>query len=343
MKSTWKTLCTVILVGALVGTLAGDPVVRRFDPGEKFPDWSDRGWANLKKMLAKYPMELRRPEAKTLCVRVAEEPAGLLSSGPWASVEAAPENAVANPYRGARAIRAAVVHKERGYRANIRAWVCPSSFAAMRKAIQASALFRNATRLNTWHSGVKPIPVTSASYVANFGRGSRNHVVWSVGNMAVVLITSKDTDKSFASQAELARLASRLSLVASGPARKAKPAKPTQLKVTVKETGKGSAAISVETPKDGGLKGWWLRLDTSAGRLKLEAPGRATLQDVPKGGATVNCFAISPDGKTWLCRDIKVQGKQSSDTKPSQDGFEPVKSSEPQQDAGQLDWAEVDP
>lgn len=323
--------------------MAGDPVVRRFDPGEKFPNWNDRGWANLKKRLAKYPMELRHPEAKTLCVRVAEEPAGLLSSGPWAPVEAAPENAVPNPFRGARAIRAAVVHKERGYRANIRAWVCPSSFAAMRKAIQASEVFRNATRLNTWHSGVKPIPVTSASYVANFGRGWRNEVIWSVGNIAVVLMMSKDTDKCFASQAELAALASRLSLVASGPARKAKQAKPTQLKVTVKETGKGSATISVETPKDGGLKGWWLRLDTSAGRLKLEAPGRATLQDVPRGGATVNCFAISPDGKTWLCRDIKVQRKQSSDTKPSQDGFEPVKSTEPQQEARQIDKAEVDP
>jgi hypothetical protein len=300
--------------------------VAGFDPGDKFPDIEDGMWNLVKKMLAKYPMNLKRPEEKSLCVRVADKPVDLFSSSGWASAD--PD---AKMYRGMDKLpclaqnRLAVVHKQRGYRAEMWMCLCRDNFEAMRRAIRGSAWLMSCARGSTWH-GFEPIPVQEASFVANLSKGPSNDVVWSIGNIRVLLAITKDAADSLARQpptttwwgqpthfldeAELGRLASQLSIVVAVSAPEAKPAEPNQLKVTIGEMIENSVSISVETPEDGGLKGWWIRMDTIAGRLTLEAPGRAALTDVPEGGATVKCYAVSPDGKKWYFSSVRVEGQE---------------------------------
>ena len=352
ISSICKSLMVIVLVVSLCGAgvvVYGDPSgipftsaanagekpptsSLGFDPGDKPEGCGSQLWALVKETLPAYPLALASPSEDVLVVRMADQSSGLFVSADWEVCET--ESVV---LRNAEKILPPIAktcstirHKKDGYVVQLRIGQCGGSHDAMRAAICASTWMLSAARGSTWH-GVAPIPVQDASFVANLAKGPSNTVVWSVGNIMVLLAITKDAADSlarlpptttwwgqpthFLDEAELGRLASQLSIVVAGSAPEAKPAEPNQLKVTIGEMIENSVSISVETPEDGGLKGWWIRMDTTAGQLTLEAPGRAVLTGVPEGGATVKCYAVSSDGKKWYSSSVRVEG-QEGESKP---------------------------
>lgn len=292
--------------------------VAAFDPGETFPGGNEPGREHLVKALQQYPMVLRRPEEKTLCVRVAERPVDLLVSDIWEAGQ--PDETMIRRHldelTAVSKTRLAVVHSNEPYRAEIWLILCPTSTEAMRNAIHSSLWLISCQRPNTWGGLNKVIPVDGASFVANFSPGPFNDVMWSGGNLAFIMVPNKESQDHFPSDEELGRLASRFSILAGVPIREAKEATAAQIKVTVEDMAKGTVPLRVETPKEGGLKGWWLRLDTSEGRLTLVSPEKATLSDVPAGGTIVKCYAFSPDGKQSFVTIIHIP-TMPTDAKPA--------------------------
>ena len=102
-------------------------------------------------------------------------------------------------------------------------------------------------------------------------------------------------------------MASRLSALFDPPPDDARDADPDGLIVSVLEQYEDGPRIVVETPEDSPYNGWWLRLDTTAGRISVESPGRAVIKNMPNEGATITVHAISPNGEQWhrLSREIK--------------------------------------
>lgn len=292
------------------------------DIGDKPPACSDKTWATVKTMLPKYPMTLKWPTEGVVIARMAESPVTMFSSAEWTRTKA-DDSASHNGRRmlvSLATTRPAVQHETDKYVVSIRIEQVEGSHNAMKAAMCTSAWMMSAARGSTWH-GFNVAKVPSASFIANLADGPRNKMVCSIGNLCVTLNVSDESREKFPDISTLGKLSDKLGLLMVPKAPDGQPAKPSQIRITVGDAVKNVIAMTVETPKEGGCEGWWLRMDTTSGRLIVESPSKVSLLGVNTKGATVTCYAISPDSKEWYSTSVEIPGRLAASqpaTKPNE-------------------------
>ena len=129
---------------------------------------------------------------------------------------------------------------------------------------------------------------------------------WSIGNLTCRFHTFNETSDNYVGLTNLTIMANHLSALFDPPPATASKAKPETLQLTTSPNQPDTVRVSVLTPAGSPYADWWLRLDTTAGALSVTEPGKAILSNIPKEGATLTTYAISPDGKEWRYTTLEI-------------------------------------
>ncbi len=270
--------------------------------------------AEMKARLEKYPIPLAAVDSGKVLAQIADAPQELFLDLGWQAAE------VKVPERDEKAMSSVVAIQKDGNVVHVRMSAGANAVLQTQKTKEESfGLFVSSARPSTWSGDVKDkLDLPGAAFAAYYepSKGAPNKVFACWANAEVVLVARKGQDGKFASDDELARIGKRFSeLLGTPEAAKAEVSDDPKeggvlkkegvvLKIE-KQTGKAAVVSWVVGDK---LKGYWVRLDTSAGTLSLDvgAPGKVMITDLPPEGAEVTAYAISPSGRKWHRSKVKV-------------------------------------
>ena len=258
-------------------------------------------WDKDMQLLTKYPMMLVRPQLNQLVVRLAREPDRVAWSEDW---ERTKQTLTPIP----RCTPFILEHASGPIVAG-GINLASDSIAQLSLTVEEGRRFLLSARPSTW-SGSPCFQVRDASFVVNYEPGKSNKVLYSIRNMQVTLLAcALDRQRKVATDAQLLEIAERFNRLFQDTSKlELKQPKEGELALALVESKGNTAAIAWSAT--GSLEGHWVRVDTTAGELSMDAqnPGRVKLTAIPEKGATLTCYAVSPDGKEWLKSELKVPG-----------------------------------
>ena len=265
------------------------------------PDPRESTWGDAVRRLKDYPMQLAKPQLDQLMVRMAKHICNVAAGGAWSESK--------RQIEPVHRFTPFVLEHIDGFVIRGGTNLASDPIAQMAKTINDSSFILASARMNTW-SGAPCLAIQGASFIANYQSGGPNTVMYSIRNMQVILSAcAADEGGEFANDSQLLEIAERFNRLFQDTSKlELKQPKEGELALALVESKGNTAAIAWSAT--GSLEGHWVRVDTTAGELSMDAqnPGRVKLTAIPEKGATLTCYAVSPDGKEWLKSELKVPG-----------------------------------
>jgi len=266
-------------------------------------EWGATEWKGFAEQMRHYPMKLSfSEESKSVVMRNASL-CGTSFISSW-NVDDFTENQIAPHLRNMKSLFR-FSHKLNEQKENtdvyLQCWIKENNWACVEFVPICVFRFALCNRMNT-SSGSPPLPVTNASFGANFWGDGHQDLYWIIGNICARI----HSPNNIVTNDELVRIANQISALFDPPPATASKAKPETLQLTTSPNQPDTVRVSVLTPAGSPYADWWLRLDTTAGALSVTEPGKAILSNIPKEGATLTTYAISPDGKEWRYTTLEI-------------------------------------
>ncbi|NLX25920.1 MAG: hypothetical protein GXY61_08185 [Lentisphaerae bacterium] len=276
------------------GIDAERPSASRFD--------EDQWQGFLRFVQETYPMKIQSSSSGVLLVHVPNEYGQLFAESGWSVSDNT--NSVLE-LRGVESCSSVITNEAEQVYLKLELAFTSSDASALGYTLAYSTdFYGGSARPSTW-GGVSVRAAKGLSFAAHFNEAPNNVGVFQVAN-CVLLIRAYDSKDALVTLDQLVALSGRLSNVV-GPVKEESVANNTQDGLDLEVRGRGeNGEWLLSWAATGAVGDYWVRMDIDAGALSIEEKGIVKAKSVPDAGATVHLYAISPDGKTWFHKELKL-------------------------------------
>lgn len=269
-------------------------------PASRFDEDQWQGF--LRFVQETYPMKIQSSSSGVLLVHVPNEYGQLFAESGWSLSNS---TNVVLELRGVESRRSVITNEAEQVSLKLELALTSCGASALGYALAYSVdYYGGSARPSTW-GGDSVRAAKGLSFAAHFNEAPNNVGVFQVAN-CVLLIRAYDSKDSLVTLDQLVALSGRLSNVV-GPVKEESVVNNTQDGLDLEVRGRGeNGEWLLSWAASGAVGDYWVRMDIDAGSLSIEEKGIVKAKSVPDTGATVHLYAISPDGKTWFHKELRL-------------------------------------